>query len=267
MKIIIILIVSGTGIINAAFEKIESGAIALAMGNAFVAVPLSPTAIFDNPAALDTGTTLTAHFSARTFNGYPGVSQVDLVLGCRLVPPATAWSISRFGNEHYQEIQVGAAYALNFSGDFFIGISIQSYFLSILGYGSDSSLGLNAGMLYHIDHTLYCGAMITNINQPSIGERREDLPQTFSLGICYFPEEQLILTAEIFHDIRFEPDYRIGASYEFEYPIIIRFGFQDAVNSYSLGVGVHWETFFIDYALQMHQILDESHILSITIRL
>jgi len=267
MKWIIIIIFIAVHYSAAAFEKTEAGAKSFAMGNASVAIPLSLTAIYDNPAALDTGSVFYAQLSARNFYRFQGVSQFDLVLGFKFLQSPFAISISRFGNTNYQEIQFSVASAIKITGDFFVGLGIQSYFLSISGYGADNSFGINLGILYNIDNTFYCGAMVTNINQPVIGYNSEELPQCFGLGICYIPRDRLTIAAEIFRDIRFEPDYRLGISYQFESPLFIRIGLQDAVNSFCLGLGIYWGAFIFDYALQMHQILDESHIFSMAIRL
>ena len=267
MKQITLFLIISAHICYAAFEKTESGAASFSMGNALVAVPFTFTAIHYNPATLDTGSSTYTQMSARNFYGFDGLSQFDFILGFQLFNSSICFSVSRFGNPKYQEIQFALATAICLTDDFYVGLGIQSYFLSISGYGADYSYGINLGLLYNIDDNLYCGAMISNINQPTIGKKSEELPQCFSLGICYYPHERLTISAEIFRDIRFEPDYRMGVAYQFQYPIIIRIGLQDAVNSYCFGLGFLWNTFFVDYALQIHQILGESHIFSIAIKL
>ena len=267
MKRIIIFLFITINICCAAFEKTESGAASFSMGNALVAIPFTFTAIHYNPANLDTGSSLYTQMSIRNFYGFNGISQIDFLLGGQLFETPVCLSINRFGNLKYQEFQIAMATAVCLTDNFFVGLGIQSFFLSISGYGADYSYGINLGILYNIDNHLYCGAMIANINQPKIGKKPEELPQSFSLGICYYPQERLTLSAEIFRDIRFEPDYRMGIAYQFQYPIIIRIGLQDAVNSYCFGLGFISNTFSVDYALQMHQILGESHIFSIAIKL
>jgi hypothetical protein len=267
MKLITLFLIISTHICSAAFEKTESSAASFAIGNAMVAVPFSFTAIYYNPATLDTGSSLYTQMSARNFYGFKEIYQFDFILGFKLSNSPLCFSVSRFGNPKYQEIQFALATAFCLTNDFYIGLGIQSYFLSISGYGADYSYGVNLGILYKIDDNVYWGAMISNINQPTIGKNSEALPQCFSLGICYYPQKRLTISAEIFRDIRFESDYRMGVAYQFQYPIIIRIGLQDAVNSYCLGLGFVWNTFWVDYALQIHQILGESHIFSIAIQL
>jgi hypothetical protein len=255
MKHIILFLLITTHICFAAFEKTESGAASFSMGNAMVAVPFTFTAIHYNPATLDTGSSLYTQMSARNFYGFRGISQFDLIFGFQFFESTFCFSISRFGNSKYQEIQFAVSTTICLTDDFSVGLAIQSFFLSISGYGVDYSYGINLGILYNIDDNIYCGAMVSNINQPTIGKNSEELPQCFSLGIGYYPQERLTISAEIFRDIRFEPDYRMGVAYQFQYPIIIRIGLQDAVNSYSFGLGFMWNTFCVDYALQIHQIL------------
>jgi len=267
MKYIILFLLITTYSCFAAFEKTESGAASFSMGNAMVAVPFTFTAIHYNPATLDTGASLYTQMSVRNFYGFKGISQFDLIFGFQFFESPFCFSVSRFGNSKYQEIQFAVASAICLTDDFFIGLGIQSFFLSISDMASIIVMVLNLGILYNIDDNVYCGAMVSNINQPTIGKNSEELPQCFSLGIGYYPQERLTISAEIFRYIRFEPDYRMGIAYQFQYPIIIRIGLQDAVNSYCLGFGIIWNTFCVDYALQIHQILGESHIFSIAIKL
>jgi hypothetical protein len=237
------------------------------MGNACVAVPFAFTAIYYNPAALDTTPSFYTQLSGRNFYGFSGISQIDLVLGLQIYNYPVCIGISRYGNSIYQEIQLTTAVSIYLTKRFSVGLTFQSYFLSISGYGVDYSYGANLGLLYKISDQLFCGSMISNFNQAKLGNSNEILPQTFSLGFCFFPQDRFTISAEVFRDNRYSPDIRLGAAYQFEYPIFIRIGLQDEVNSYSLGLGIKNGVFSVDYALQIHQILGESHIFSIATRL
>ena len=267
MKTFVLFIFISSHYCLGAFEKTESGAVPIAMGNAFVAIPGTFTAIYYNPAALDTAVSFYTQISARNFYGFSGISQIDLISGFQIYNYPVCLGINRYGNSIYQEIQLSTAVSIYLTGRFSVGLTFQAYFLSISGYGVDYSYSANLGLLYKINDQLFCGSMISNINQAKLGNCNELLPQSFSLGFCYFPQDQFTLSAEIFRDNRYPPDFRLGAAYQFEYPIIIRIGLQDAVNSYSFGLGIKKGVFFIDYALQIHQILGESHIFSIATRL
>lgn len=104
-------------------------------------------AIFYNPAALDTSRAIYAQLSARNFYSLPDISQIDLAMGFRLFNSPLAVSISRFGNEKYQEVQFSVAGAYNFFDDIYFGLAFQSYFLSIPGYGADNGFWTQFGIV------------------------------------------------------------------------------------------------------------------------
>jgi hypothetical protein len=252
---------------KAAFEKVESGAFSVSMGNALVAVPSTINAVFYNPAALDTFSNITAGLSFRNFYGLPEVQQVDLAVNFPLFGQPVAMGINSYGNSVYHEFQIFFAGLIPIYSNLQFGISFQSYFLSIKGYGADNSYGLNLGMLYTMSKQISCAAVMYNINQPVIGQSGEYLPQGFSLGFAYYPESQIILAVEIFKDIRYAPDYRMGISYKFNLPLFVRIGIQDTANCYCVGLGTVFSAFKLDYAFQIQQILGVSHIFSISFTL
>lgn len=252
---------------GAAFEKTESGAAALSMGNAWVAVPHPQTALFYNPAGIDSIGSFSTYMSYRTFYGLPEIRQYDMTLSANILNHPVALGTSLFGTNDYSELQILAGSAYDISAGIRMGISFQYYLLSISGYGADYTFGINWGIQYAISPVLICAAMVSNINKPLIGRIKEKLPQSFGLGLCYFPARGLIISTEVYHDIRFDQDFRLGISYQFDYPIIIRIGFQDGVNCYGIGLGTKVNSLCFDYAVQIHTILGVSHIFSFSIQL
>lgn len=246
---------------RSAFEKPESGP-AIARGNACVAVPGLSTALFYNPALMDSAGNMSVYMAYRNFYALSEIRQIDLILNLRILPAPAALGVSFLGTDDYQELQFLTGLALELFSGIQIGMGIQYYFLSISGYGADYSIGFNWGIHYEITPNLYCGAMAVNLNKPYIGRKKEKLPQSFSLGLCYIPYPNLSLNTEIYKDIRFEPELRMGVSYQFDYPLIIRIGFQDNVNSYALGLGTILGSFCFDYTVNFHSILGISHIIS-----
>ena len=245
-------------------EKVESGAFCLSVGNAVVAIPACTTAVFYNPAGMIADHTWSAEISYRNFYGLTGINQTDLAVNFALSDQPLALGISRFGNIIYQEYQIFIAGMIAVNSKFRCGVSFQTYFLSIKGYGTDNSYGANLGMIYLPAPDLYCAAVVYNINQPVIGQNGESIPHGFSFGISYFAENRVMITGEIYRDTRFAPDYRLGISYKFDLPLIIRAGIQDTINCYCVGLGTVFSTFKLDYAVQIQQILGVSHIFSVS---
>jgi len=176
-------------------------------------------------------------------------------------------AINRFGNQLYQEIQLTAASRYEIVDNCAIGISIQSYILFIRHYGQAVAWGINFSALYKLLPELSIGALITNLNQPVISEIREKLPQTMSLGFCYYPVPDLMMSFEFFQDLRFSQEYRAGCSYNVLSFLTIRAGIEDLINIYSYGVGIDINWIEFDYTLRNHSILGISHIITLSIEL
>ena len=244
-----------------ALEKPESGP-AIALGNACVALPGLQTALFYNPAAINSAQNMSVYMAYRNFYALSELRQIDLILNIGFLPEPAAFGLSLFGTDDYQELQILTGLAFEIYSGVSIGFGFQYYLLSISGYGADYSIGFNWGIHYEITPGFYCAAMAVNVNKPRIGRIKEKLPQSFSLGLCYFPHRLLSVSIEIFKDIRFEPELRMGLSYQFDYPLIIRIGFQDNVNSYALGLGTKLGSLCFDYTVNLHSLLGISHIVS-----
>jgi len=261
----IVLMIGFWNLSHAAFEKTESGAAVMALGNAAVAIPDLKNALFTNPANISSPTTISAEFSYRTFFGLSEIGQTDLIINTSFWNQPLSIGINRYGTSGYQELHISGGSSMALFDGFRIGMSFSSYFLSIRGYGDDNTIGIHLGIQYKLSDIIHCGVMISNINKPKISRVSEKLPQSISLGFCFTPIRGLLIATEIFRDIRFEPDYRLGIAYKTDYPIIIRIGLQDTVNSYCLGFGTYFKSLYFDYALQVQQSVGISHTMSISV--
>jgi hypothetical protein len=247
---------------HGAFEKLEAGAGPMAMGKACVAIPDLPYAIFFNPANIPGG-----HFQLsmdyQNYYGIKDLNQVDLVVNLPIRSAPISLGLSSFGNTLYRELQMMTAGVFRIASKFSLGLSLQYYFCSIKGYGSQATWGFNLGLAYVLIDKIKIGSMITNINQPTISRAREKLPQTFSIGINYGATPLLSLNLELFQDSRYKQEYRFGADYHLSSFMHLRAGIIDRVNNFSGGCSLAIGTFVFEYALVSHQTLGASHITSL----
>jgi hypothetical protein len=86
-----------------------------------------------------------------------------------------------------------------------------------------------------------------------------------SLGFCYYPVPDLMISFEFFQDMRFDQEYRVGCSYNVISFLTIRAGIEDQLNIYSYGLGIKMNRIDFDYALRNHPVLGISHILTLSI--
>jgi len=251
--------------VNGAFEKKEVGASSFALGNAAVGIDQYLFALYYNPAALPTEHKFQMAFSYQNYFGIGELNAVDLMIIFNLAGHPFSFAINRFGNRQYQEVQFTAASRYEIVENCAIGISVQSYVLSIQHYGQALAWGINFSALYKLRPDLSIGALVTNLNQPVISEAREKLPQTMSLGFCYYPVPDLMMSFEFFQDMRFDQEYRAGCSYNVISFLTIRAGIEDQLNIYSYGLGVNINWINFDYTLRNHPVLGISHLITLSL--
>ena len=256
---LIIIYLSFTCYLLASFEKKEAGAREQSLANATVALENSPFAIFYNPANIQSISDFNIWTSYRNFYGMSDIYQADIILNTSIYNMNSAFSVSKYGNQLYSEIQIGIGSSYKLADNLSVGISLQGYFLAIKNYSDTQTWGLNVGFQYDYLENFSIGAQITNINNPKLGKTNEEIPKTFSLGFRYDVIKKGTLFFEFFRDVKHEQDYRAGFEYEPYNNIIIRFGVMDNTNTYSFGFGSRFNFINIDYALINHSVLGISH--------
>jgi hypothetical protein len=247
----------------AAFDKKESGAREQSLGNAVVAMHNSAFALIYNPANIQSASAFNVFTSYRNFYGVPEIYQADIIANTAVYNIPVAIAVSKYGNDLYAETEISAGGSYKIYDNLSLGISLQGYFLSIKNYGESQSWGINLGIQYNYLESLSIGAFVSNINQPTIGSIKEDLPQTFALGFQYRLMEKGTLYLELFRDVKHEQDYRAGFEYQLFEQLFLRMGIMDNTNTYSFGLGSSFGFMHFDYALLNHSILGVSHVITL----
>lgn len=247
-----------------AFEKLEVGAQSIALGNAVVARRNNLSALYYNPAGLTLPINLQMVLSHQNFFGLSELTQSSIITNFKLANFPISTGFNQLGNKLYKEstFSIGSSYWL--SQDASIGLSAHYYGLYIHNYGQTSTWGICLGFLYTISPSFTIGSMVTNINQPKIGTDNEKLPQSFSLGLCYYPDEKWQFNLELFRDIRYKSEFCIGIAYSISSHLFLGVGIIDQSNAYTLGLGAKYLKMITDYALSINQVLGISHIFTFT---
>jgi hypothetical protein len=251
--------------VRSAFEKKEVGASSFAMGNAAVAIHDYLFAIYYNPAALLPSDKVQSAFTVQNFYGISNLNSVDLTTRFSVAHYPFSIAVNRFGDQKYHELQLSFGSRIEIIKNCAIGFSIQCYILSIKNYGQTLAWGANIAVLYKLLPAITVGGLVTNINRPILADIKEELPRTTSLGFCYLPAENLVLSFEIFHDIRYQAEIRFGCAYQVLPGLKIRAGIEDQLDIYSYGIGVNISCINIDYALRTHSVLGISHIATVSL--
>jgi hypothetical protein len=175
-----------------------------------------------------------------------------------------AFGVDRFGFDLYREITITAGYANKLGGIAF-GVAINYYSYSIARYGSSGTLGLDAGLLVPVAPRLTFAIEGENINAPTIGTISDRLPQSFTVGVAYLPVDSITVEFDIRKEIWFDPTPRVGIEYRPGRFVALRFGFSQTPPLVSMGFGICFSVFELDYAYTSHQDLGGTQQLSLTI--
>jgi len=176
----------------------------------------------------------------------------------------TATSIHRFGFDLYSETTISLSSARSIGDRLDIGGTVNWYHLAIERYGSTSTVGITAGIRAGISDQLTTGVVVSNINRPAVGENRNRLPQIIRAGVMYRPHPVLNIVAEIEKDVMFDPEFRFGAEYLFSGSFSVRAGMNDRPARAAGGFSVQHRSLQIDYGLQWHFELGQTHFITLS---
>lgn len=271
MKLLLVglsLLVSGLFLPSSgfsAFEDMEVGARPLGMGSAFVAIADDANGIYWNPAGIGriTGSQLTAFYS-QPF----GLKELSFgVVGYvhRLPWGCFGLGYETFGNRLYEEKTYLLSYGQALEKRISIGANLRVMRLWIEGYGSDTAFGLDFGLLAKLGKGLNWGIFTRNLNTPRIGRAKEKLPQSLTAGLSFRPVEGLIIGCDVYKDIRFPSQVRVGQEYRVLPYLTLRMGVVTNPSRFAAGFGLDLKMFKIDYAFFTHRALGASHQTSLTI--
>jgi hypothetical protein len=174
-----------------------------------------------------------------------------------------------FGFEDYRETRLEVGFArgvtLGTSRRFHVAATARYYHLAIDGYGSAGAVGLSVGWLVEVLPGLDLGGHATNLNQPALAGR-EDLPRTLSAGLAFAPSDALVVTADVFKDVRFPATVRAGVEVRPLQAFSVRAGAAAQPARYALGAGLHLSWLRAHLAADRHPVLGWSPALSTTVQ-
>jgi competence ComEA-like helix-hairpin-helix protein len=194
-----------------------------------------------------------------------GSSAATVVFPLRIIPLAIA--VHRFGSDLYSETTISVSGARSVGDRLSVGATMNWYHLSIERYGTAATVGLTAGIRAEITGNLSTGFVVSNLNRPSVGQGKNTLPQMIRAGLLYRPHPLIKIAAEIEKDVLFEPEFRFGVEYFLTEYFFIRAGMNDRPTRAAGGFSVLAGNLQLDYALQWHFELGQTHYFTLTFTL
>ena len=290
IKIYLLLSIFSGLIAQVASEHLYYGASSLSMAGSDIAIPKSSWSMFVNPAGIAEQKTLSLVASTESLFGQDYFSHSLFGIQFR-VPKAGSFglsiedfSVAYSGNSLSRETAVGFHQGIMLRSDRNSTISfvygIKSYTIDygssagVSGDGSDgielgsqSSWGVDIGLLASLAERIRFGARAFNINSPTLGDANGAvrLPQRAQVGIAFSPYDLVWTTAALTKSSGHPTHFHGGMSYNILDNVFLKAGVQANPNRFTTGFGVFIKKIRIDYGLMTHPVLPLSHQVSIEV--
>ncbi len=248
------------------FENSDLGARAIGMGGAFTSLSDNSLAIFFNPSGLGqvTSREISAFYAPSPY-GVSDISTASLTYAEPLKFGTLGLGFKTYGSSLYRETNGIVSFGKSYLGKFFYGANINYYSLSIQGYGSASSFGVDLGAMAYITKYLRWGFFGKNLTGSKIGASGEKLAQVYKTGFNFHPATDLNLTLEAEKDVRYPLSIKGGFEYSIMDYIDLRAGVSSEPSVFTAGVGFNYNLFQLDYAIYNHTDLGITHQGTITV--
>jgi competence ComEA-like helix-hairpin-helix protein len=244
------------------------GARPVALGSAYVGLAADEQSVMWNPAGLAELNRFSAGSSY--FRPY-GMAELGYT-GAALSFP-TRWGgvglgYIGHGDGQYAETSYLVGYGRAWRRWLQTGLTARAMRLSIENYGEANAWGIDAGLFAQLQDNVSVGLTAVNINAPTIGRSKEELPQILTIGAAYHIYEDLWLVADARQEIGQDLQLCAGMEYWPVDMLALRLGGHSAPDQFTAGFGLRGpgrlRALHFDYAFQTHQWLGATHHLSLS---
>lgn len=257
------------------FDTMDVSSKARGMGGAWTANAFDATAIFYNPACMpeverpDVYATYfrpnTQSFTGLAFLGFSFPIRSQHTIGVSYRGFGVEYESVDLLNESTLSVAYAAPLIKDIHTALYLGGAVNVYSLEFgpsggQDLGSQTTIGLDAGILGVLRDRTRIGLFIHNFNEPSVGKViSEPIPQWVSAGISYKPYYGVVTELDI-RNVRGEDvEIHMGMQFEVNDYFAMRFGFQTKPNSFTGGLSLGVEHIKVDYSYSSHSVLPGTH--------
>lgn len=166
---------------------------------------------------------------------------------------------SFFGDKLYGETIWCLAMGRKLSDKLNIGMGLMIYDLQIKNYGNASSLGINVGWRMELNESLHWRGIWRNINGPTIGKSKDEIPQVIVSALVYNPRPKTTIVMEWEQDTSYKSRLKFGGEFKLFPWVVIHTGHASSPNQTTAGLEIFYKQLNINYAVSSHSHLDLSH--------
>jgi hypothetical protein len=250
----------------AQFESTDSDSRASAMGGAFVSLVNNSSAVFYNPSGLGqlNKRYLSLYYEPSVF-GLKEISTAAITYAEAFKFGTIGIGLRSFGFDLYRESKITLAFGDSYREMMFWGVGLNYYNLSISGYGSASTTGIDAGALVKFGEYLSWGFSARNIAGAKIGSSKQTISRTYVTGFRFNPLDMTNILIEVEKDVEQPVCVRFGAEISPVRMLNVRAGISSEPVSYSAGAGFRHGIFCLDFSFTITEPLGMSNRLNISL--
>ncbi|MCK5534211.1 PorV/PorQ family protein [bacterium] len=283
---------SNIGTTGAQFLKIGIGARPIAMGEAFVAVANDANSCYWNPAGLSeitTRQTTTTYIQWLEEIGYNYSSYIQPIKDNHFHYGTIGLSVAYLGMDAIPKTQIDSndnlvetgktfdaldlAFIFSYGGrikKFLLGYNIK-YIKQTIEAENASTYSFDLGMKYLSSDNLSFGLVAQNIiGKIKFVKEEDSLPLNIKGGIAYKTAHNSLFSIDIHFPLEInQPSYHLGGEQILSNLLILRGGYKinplsesNELSGLSLGLGLNWRKYHLDYAWVPHGNLGQTHHLS-----
>ena len=221
---------------------------ASALGGAFVSLSDNSSAVFYNPSGLArlSRNHLSVYYEPALF-GMSEISTGAVTFAGPFGFVSAGLGLRTFGFDLYRESIAAVSAAISAGRGFLTGATVNFYNLSISGYGSASSAGIDLGVIADISDELKWGFAVKNLAGSRIGVSRSAISRFYSTGFSFSAAGGVILAGEIEKESGLPVRFRAGAEANPVRPVYLRAGISTEPSSFSAGLGFRYGMICADY--------------------
>lgn len=271
----LLLLMLLTGAAAYVFDSIDVSSKARGMGGAWAAGGDDATAVAYNPALLMEVERLSVAVSylqpnQQAFESLAyGAFSFESWRKQRMGVAVRHFGVEYMGNDLESETTLTFSHAFPVLKDIhsrlYIGYCLNAYMLEFgatqsLDLGSETTFGLDVGVLGVLRERTRLGLFLRNINEPSVGKyRSEPLPQWVTAAVSYQPYYGVVTELDV-RTMRGESvEILMGMQFAVTEMLDLRVGFQTEPNTLAGGFTLKIKSFAVDYAYSSHSVLPGTH--------
>jgi hypothetical protein len=157
------------------------------------------------------------------------------------------------GFKNFNENKIGLAYARSLGSKIDVGVQFNYYGYKVPGYGSNSSVNFEAGVMMHFSERLNGGVHIFNPVGGKLGKLQDEkLASAYKFGLGYDASDNFFVSAEVIKEEDKPVNVIGGVQYQLAKQFFVRGGFMSESSTAFAGVGVGFKNLRIDVAGSYH---------------